>query len=107
MRDRFGVGMEFVHLSAHGKDMLADVVERLARLQALVNQLRSARRGVETEMLLRDLEREGFHAILLNQPLPVLGAVLPRESEDAWPVADSEPPIVKAEVEIIPVDLFV
>jgi hypothetical protein len=107
MRDRFGVGMEFVHLSAHGKDMLAGVVERLARLQALVNQLRSARRGVETEMLLRDLEREGFHAILLNQPLPVLGAVLPRESEDASPVADPEPPIVKAEVEIIPVDLFV
>jgi hypothetical protein len=101
-------GMEFVHLSARGQDMLADVVEELAKLQALMHELRSARRGVEDEMLLRELEREGFHALLLNQRLPVLRAVAnPERREEAPASADSEPVTVKAQAEIVPVDLFV
>ncbi|MBZ5546625.1 MAG: PilZ domain-containing protein [Acidobacteriia bacterium] len=108
IRDRVGVGLEFVHLSARGKDLLADVVERLARLQALVNQLRSARRDAEAEVLLRELERKGFHAILLNQYLRVVGAVLPQEPrEEAPTAANSEPLIVEAQAEIVPVDLFI
>jgi hypothetical protein len=107
-RDRFGVGMEFVHLSARGKDMLADVVERLARLQALVNQLRSGRRQEDAEMLLRELEREGFRAILLNQPSRVLEAVPSQERREEVPrSADSEPLIVEAQAENVPLDLFV
>jgi PilZ domain-containing protein len=108
IRDRFGVGMEFVHLSARGKDMLADAVERLARLQALMNQLRSARRGLEAEMLLRELECEGFYSIQLNQHLPVLKAVPSEERREEAPrSADSEPLIVEAQADTIPVDLFV
>jgi len=108
IRGRAGIGMEFVHLSARGKDMLADVVEGLARLQALVNQLRSARRDAEAEMLLRELEREGFRAILLNQHLPALGAVPSRERRgEASAGADSEPSIAEAQAEIVPVDLFI
>jgi PilZ domain-containing protein len=108
MRDRFGVGMEFVHLSTCGKEMLADVVERLARLQALVNQLRSGRRQEEAAVLLRELEREGFHAILLNQPSRVQEAVPSQERREEVPrSADSEPLIVEAQAEIVPLDLFV
>jgi hypothetical protein len=108
IRDRTGVGMEFVHLSARGKDMLADVVDRLARLQALLNQLRAGRREEEAEMLLRELEREGFRAILLNQHLPVLEAVPSQERREEVPSsADSEPLIVEAHADIVPVDLFV
>lgn len=108
IRDRFGIGMEFVHLSARGQDMLADAVERLARLQALVNQLRSVRRGAEAEMLLQELKREGLHAILLNQHLPLLTAVPSQEHREEAPTdAESEPLIVEAQAEIVPVDLFI
>lgn len=101
-------GMEFVHLSARGKDMLADVVERLAKLQALMDELRSARRGAEAGMLLRELEREGFHAVLMNRHLPVLRAVASPEPPEEPPTsADSEPLIVKTQPVIGPVDLFV
>jgi len=108
IRGRAAFGMEFVHLSARGQDMLADVVERLAKLQALMNELRSARRGVEADMLLRELEREGFHAVLLNRPLPVLRAVAsPELPKEPTANADSEPLVVKAKGKIVKVDLFV
>jgi len=108
IRDRFGVGMEFVRLSAHGRDMLAEVVEELARWQAVVNQLRSARRGVEAEVLLRELERGELHGLLLHRYLPVLRAAPSPEGREAAPTnADSEPLIVKAQPEIVPVDLFI
>lgn len=108
IRDRTGVGMEFIQLSARGKEMLAEAVEELARLQALVTQLRLARRGVEAEMLLRELDRGGFASVLLNRQLPVLRAVPSGErSEEAPTNADSEPLIVKAQADIIAVDLFI
>jgi hypothetical protein len=108
IRGRAAFGLEFVQLSTRGKDLLADVVERLAKLQALMDELRSARRGVEAEMLLRELEREGFHAVLLNRHLPVLRAVASAEHREEPPTsADSEPLIVKAQPVIVPVDLFV
>ena len=40
IRGRSGAGVEFVHLSTGGKDMLADLVAELARLQAVMNKLR-------------------------------------------------------------------
>jgi hypothetical protein len=103
IRGRAAFGMEFVQLSTRGKDLLADAVEGLAKLQALMDELRSARRGVEAEMLLRELEREGFHAVLLNRHVPVLRAVAsPERREESPTSADSEPLIVK-----VPVDFFV
>jgi hypothetical protein len=108
IRNRFGVGMEFVRLSARGKDMLAELVEELARWQALLNQLRSARRGVEAEVLLRELERAPLHALLLNRSLPVLRAVPAQEGrEEAQTNADSDRLIANARAEIVPVDLFI
>jgi hypothetical protein len=95
IRDRFGVGMEFVQLSACGKDMLADVLERLASLQALVNELRSARRGIDAETL-------------VQQHWPLLRALLPPEPrENAADKAHSDSAAVQAELEIIRLDLFI
>jgi hypothetical protein len=108
IRGRAVAGMEFVQLSARGKDILAEVVEELARLQALVNQLRSARHEAEAEQLLRELERGGFSAILLNHRLPILGAAPSQERREEAPVkAEPEPLIVEAKAEVVPVDLFI
>jgi hypothetical protein len=94
-RDRFGVGLEFVQLSASGKDMLADVLERLARLQAVVNELRSARRGIDTETLVK-------------RHWPILRALLPPEPrENAPDNAHSDSAIMQAELEIIRLDVFI
>ena len=41
IRGPSGSGMEFVQLSAIGKDLLADLVAELARLQAVMNMLRT------------------------------------------------------------------
>jgi hypothetical protein len=100
--------MECIHPSARGKDMLAEAVEELARLQALVNQWRSARRGVEAEVLMRELDRGGFNSVLLNRQLSVLRGV-PSEGrrEDTPTNVDPEPLIEKAQAEIIAVDLFI
>jgi hypothetical protein len=101
-------GKEFVHLSARGKDMLAEVVEEMARLQAFVNQLRAARREVEAEQLLQELEREGFSTLLLKRRLPILGAAMSEEPRDEAPTkAEPEPVVVEAKAEILPVNLFV
>jgi hypothetical protein len=108
IRDRAVFGMEFVHLSARGQDMLADAVEGLASLQALMDELRSARRVAEAEMLLRELASERFHAVRLNRLLPVLRAVASPEPPEEPPTsADSESLIVKGKGKIIKVDLFV
>jgi hypothetical protein len=77
-------------------------------LQALVNQLRSARRQAEAEQLLRELERGGFSAILLNHRLPILGAATSQEGREEAPAkAEPEPLIVEAKAEVVPVDLFI
>ena len=108
IRDRAVAGMEFVHLSARGKDMLAEVVEEMARLQALVNQLRSARREAEAEQLLRELERGGFSALLLSRRLSILGLASPQKLHEEAPAkAEPEQLVVEAKAEILPVNLFI
>jgi hypothetical protein len=76
-------------------------------LQALLDELRSARRRVEADRLLQELEREGLHAVL-NQHWPVLRALAsPERREEPATSDDSEPQIVKAKAGIVQVDLFV
>ena len=49
-------GIQFIYLSGGGKDLLADLVAELARLQALINQLKAARRDAESESFRKQLE---------------------------------------------------
>ena len=51
-------GIEFVYLSRGGKDLLADLIAELARLQALIHQLKSARREAEMSRSARTGGRE-------------------------------------------------
>lgn len=107
IRGSASFGMEFVHLSERGKDILADAVQRLAKLQALMDELRSARRRVEADRLLQELEREGLGAVL-NQHWPVLRAPASPEPREEPATSDhSEPQIVKTKAGIVQVDLFV
>ena len=49
-------GIEFVYLSRGGRDLLADLVAELARLQAVISQLKAGRREAEAESFRKQLE---------------------------------------------------
>src|SRR5271170_7661944 len=56
IRGRSGVCIEFVRLSSGGKDMLADLIAELERLQVVMNKLESASAQVDRESFRRQLE---------------------------------------------------
>jgi hypothetical protein len=106
IRDRAAIGMEFVHLSERGRDILADVVERLAKLQA--SGLGAARSEVEAEMLLPEIEREGLQGIVLSPHVPVPRAVPCQErGKEGLVNTNPKPLIMEAQTEIVQVDLFI
>jgi hypothetical protein len=108
IRDGAKLSMEFVQLSARGRDNLTEVIEQLARLQALLGQLRSPRRAQEAEELLRELERVGFRAVPLCRTSPLSSSVPGRERcEDSVPRNDSEARMEEGKARIVPLDLFV
>jgi hypothetical protein len=67
LRNRFGAGMEFVHLSAGGKHMLADL-------------LKAARREKNAESFRKQLEEGKLQAAMLSERFPFLGTILPAKS---------------------------
>ncbi len=100
-------GMEFVHLSAGGKDLLADLVARLARLQAIMNQLRSARGEMDAESFRRQLEVGKHQAGILSDRFPFLRTMLCAESaEPGQPASEGKDRIAGTQTLVIPVDLF-
>jgi hypothetical protein len=127
MRGRSVAGMEFVHLSAGGKDLLADMVTDLARLQAIMNKLRNVRREMDAESFQKELEDGKRHAAVLSERYPFLGTIFQtessgessressRESSVATPGKSAEPKaigsggrdrIAGGEALVITVDLF-
>ncbi len=80
IRSRFGAGIEFVHLSAGGKHTLADLVTELARLQAVMNKLKAARREINAESFRKQLEEGKHQAAMLSERFPFLGTILRAES---------------------------
>ncbi len=118
-RSRFGAGIEFVHLSAGGKHTLADLVTELARLQAVMNNLKAARREINAESFRKQLEEGKHQAAMLSERFSFLGTILPaessgesskessRESSKAGQAASvAEDPIVEAQPLVVRVDLF-
>lgn len=107
IRGGSGVGVEFVHLSSGGKDMLAELVAELARLQAVMNKLRSARRKTDTQSFRRQLEDGRRQAAMLSERFPFLGTILPGENpESDHAASDDRALIVEAQPLVIAVDLF-
>ena len=80
IRSRFGAGIEFVHLSAGGKHTLADLVTELARLQAVMNKLKAARREINAESFRKQLEEGKLQAAMLSERFSFLGTILPAKS---------------------------
>lgn len=107
IRGRSGAGIEFVHLTAGGKDLLADLVTELARLQAIMNKLKSVRREMDAESFRRQLEVGKLQAGILSDRFPFLRAVLCAEnSEPDQAASDGQRRAVEPQALVIPVDLF-
>ncbi len=103
-----GAGMEFVHLSAVGKDRLSDVIAELARLQAVMNKLRSVRREMDAESFRGQLETGKLQAAMLSERFPVLRTILKAEGSEPDQAASAEKDrIVEAQPLVITVDIFV
>ncbi len=116
IRGRSVAGMEFIHLTAGGKDLLADMVTDLAKLQAITNKLRDVRREIDAESFRRELEAGKRQAAMLNERFPWFGTILQAEISDAisgealsGPLEQprsSQDRIVSGDPLVITVDLF-
>ena len=82
VRGALGAGLEFVHLSASGKDMLASVVAELARLQSAINKLKSARREMDAQAFKKELENGKHQAAMLSERFRVLRTIGPAENSE-------------------------
>lgn len=99
--------MEFIQLSAGGKEMLAGVIGELARLQAIMNELRSVRREMDAESYKKQLAEGKLQAAILCERIPLLRAVLQAENSAPDETAvTGEPRKVEANPPAVPVDLF-
>jgi hypothetical protein len=107
IRGSSAAGVEFVHLTAGGKEMLGDLIAELAKLQAVMNKLKSARREMDAESFRRQLEDGRLQALTLIERFPFLGTILRAKSSEAdQPVFAGEDRIVEVQPLVIPVDLF-
>ncbi len=102
--DGFRTSMEFVQMSAGSRDILADVLEHMARVQKVMRKIRLAPLEKKAE-LARELEAVGVHANMANRALslrtiPVLGGD-PADSGNDAPektIAESEPLVIKVDL---------
>jgi PilZ domain len=83
IRGLSSAGWEFVQLSAGGREMLGGLVTDLARLQAAMNNLKSARREMDAESFRQELEDGKHQAELLGERFPFLRTILPAGSGEA------------------------
>jgi PilZ domain len=73
IRGRSGAALEFVRLSARGKDSLSGLVTDLARLQAIMDKLKSVRREMDEKAFRQELEQGKLQAETLSARFPFLG----------------------------------
>ncbi len=107
IRGRSEACIEFVHLSAGAQEMLADLVAELARLQAVLNDLKSACRDTDPEAFRRQVDYRRLQAAMLSERFPFLGTILPAESSEPDHVASAGKELSKeGQALLIPDDLF-
>jgi hypothetical protein len=106
IRGRSGAGVEFAHLSAGGKDMLAGLVTDLAKLQALMKKLKSERREMDAELFRRELEDGNLRGAMMRQRFHFLRTLLPAENAEGEPTESAAEYAVGEERLVVPVDLF-
>jgi hypothetical protein len=109
-----GAGIEFVRLSAGGKDMLGEVVAEMERVQAIVNRLKAANAGIDPELLRRELENGSHQAAMLREELRFRGTMFRGENAAESAEESSElqigpagkDPMADRQALVINVDLF-
>jgi hypothetical protein len=82
IRGNSEAGIEFVYLSRGGKDLLADLIAELARLQAFINHLKAARRDAEMESFRKQLESGKLLAEMWREGLRSLEGLVHEESSE-------------------------
>jgi hypothetical protein len=107
-RDLSSTSLEFVQISAGGKDVLEDLLERLAKLQALNRKLRSSRIDEDTRRMLT--EKKKFEVLKIGSGSRLIGSMIDQEMETPvlagnTPI-ESEHEMVETQPEMIEIDLF-
>jgi len=87
-RGNSGVGMEFRRMSAGGLQMLQEVIRELARLQAHMDRIKSAREEDQKRLLMEEIKKERLISGLLRGRIPVIGTPL-SEQERGLPSSES------------------
>jgi molybdenum-dependent DNA-binding transcriptional regulator ModE len=109
IRGRSGAALEFVRMSAGGKDALVGVITDLARLQALMNRLKSARREMDEAAFRQELKQGKLQSEMTSARFPFLGIRLKAENVEASLEAASAEKNEQAEPAplVVAVNLFV
>jgi len=108
VRTQSGVGMEFVRMSAGGLEMLQDVIRELARLQAHMDRIKSARKEEQKKLLMEEIKKERLISGLLRGRIPVIGAPLSEEEHELPPPESGpEKPVLEDLEKVIRVDEFI
>jgi hypothetical protein len=106
-RDRSGAALEFLQLSAGGRDLLHEVIAQLARSRANAIALHAGGREDDPPPW-DNLDDGSAQAIGLKERFPVLATVLPPEPrEGAALVATGEKPVREPDPDKSFLDLFV
>jgi len=113
IRGSSAAGIEFVQISAGGKDMLAELVEQLTRLRAVMKKLKLARRELDAESVRRQLEDGRLRAMKLSERLGLMGTILQREehleeehSAEETSASAGQDRVEEAEPLLVAVELF-
>jgi hypothetical protein len=106
VRGHSGAGLEFVHLSSGGKDLLGDLIAQLARLQALMNKLKADRRKMDAESFRRELEAGKVEAMALSKRFPFLGTTFSSMNLEEKNPKSADDLLSSQEPVVVPVNLF-
>jgi len=86
--------------------LLADLVSELARLRAVIDNLMSARRDMDTETFRKQIEAGKLHAAMFATRYPFLETTLSAEIAEQNLVESAPQELIAQARNIIPVDLF-
>ncbi len=108
IRGRSSAAMEFVRISTGGKDSLTGLVTDLARLQAIMNKLKSVRRETDESVFKQELEH-GRLQDMLRARFPFLGIRLNAQTleRDVEATVEEEKRNEEASPLVVPVNLFI
>jgi len=97
----YGIGMQFLHLSPGGQDMLVELIRELARQNAIAGTLRAARREPDQDRW------DECRAALLQESSPMLGRIIVSENSAARPLAVERSALADEDAKEFPLDLFI